>query len=362
VRNEARHIRACLESARRIADEVVVVDTGSTDRTVALARRHGARVSHMRWPGDFSVARNRSLALARGEWILWIDADERVRSADRRALRRSLRDPRWVAAFVRFHAVRGWTPFRLVRLFRNDPRIRFEGCMHESMMGGVFRVMQEDAREVTEAEVVMDHLGYEGDQRKKLPRNLRLLRRALSRDPTRAYNWCHLAGVYAALGRTGAAERAWRRAYGLARRGTSSDLYESFAHMGYAEWRLRRGQPAGRILDEGLARFPTNLQLRWLKARWLMARRRWAEALPLLEGLSAQDPRALDLWLPYDRRIFGVFASDSLATCHFRLKRYREAARWYARAARQEGASLEYDVKRRLALALDRRARLAAAG
>jgi len=80
VRNEARCIRRCLESVRPWVDRIVVVDTGSTDDTVALARQCGAEVHHLDWPDDFSIARNHALDLTDADWNLVIDADEWISS------------------------------------------------------------------------------------------------------------------------------------------------------------------------------------------------------------------------------------------------------------------------------------------
>lgn len=333
VRDEARHLGACLRSLRGLADEIVVVDTGSRDATRAVARRHGARVVEFPWRDDFAAARNRALDEACGRFVLYIDADERVRPARRAALARVLRDPRRVGAWVEFHARPGWTPYRELRIFRNDPRIRFEGVIHENMWPGVRAVMAADGLTLAKSGLVIDHVGYEGDQRRKLARNLPLLRRSLRAAPAKLYNWCHLACVYADLGRGREAERAWRRAVALARARGARPPNDSIAYSGYVEWRLARRKPVDRLLDEGLRRFPRNQQLRFLKGRRLMARGRFAEAVPIFAALLRHRGGAgLDMELSYDARIFGVFALQALATCHFRLGRRRQSARYWKRA------------------------------
>src|SRR5690242_15059907 len=76
VKNEEASLATCLQSAADLVNEVIVVDTGSSDQTKAIAARFGARVHDFAWVNDFSAARNESLRQASGEWIFWLDADE----------------------------------------------------------------------------------------------------------------------------------------------------------------------------------------------------------------------------------------------------------------------------------------------
>jgi len=90
VRNEEAKLPACLESIAGIAGEIIVVDTGSTDRTKEAAAGFGAKVFEFPWIDDFAAARNECIRHASGEWIFWLDADERVDEENREKLRRLL--------------------------------------------------------------------------------------------------------------------------------------------------------------------------------------------------------------------------------------------------------------------------------
>src|SRR6202035_889807 len=123
VRDEESHLPACLESIRPAVDEIVIVDTGSTDRTVEIARSFGARVQVHPWQGDFSQARNIALELAGGTWILYIDADERLRPLEPDSVRARLRAASEVALRVRLRPFARATPYWETRIWRADPRI-----------------------------------------------------------------------------------------------------------------------------------------------------------------------------------------------------------------------------------------------
>src|SRR5512143_1026788 len=90
VKNEEKNLGHCLASVRDLVDEMVVVDTGSTDGTVALAESFGARIGHFPWTGDFGAARNESLRLCTGDWVLILDADEAVDALDHAKIRAAI--------------------------------------------------------------------------------------------------------------------------------------------------------------------------------------------------------------------------------------------------------------------------------
>ena len=87
VKNEEATLAACLASVADLVDEMIVVDTGSTDRTRDVAGQGGARVVDFAWVDDFAAARNESIRHATGDWIFWLDADERLDEANREKLR-----------------------------------------------------------------------------------------------------------------------------------------------------------------------------------------------------------------------------------------------------------------------------------
>ncbi len=201
VKNEEDNLASCLDSVVDLVDEIVVVDTGSTDRTVDIAIERGARVVHFAWCDDFAAARNAAIETAHGEWIFWLDADERLGPASRTKARRlfaGLRDEN--AAFLMRQLSESPDPMGSstavdqIRLFRNRPDVRWEYRIHEQILLSIRRTNAS----VRSSGIVIDHSGYEDpDLRvRKLERNTRLLEIAYAEkpeDPIIAFN---LAWVY----------------------------------------------------------------------------------------------------------------------------------------------------------------------
>ncbi len=349
VRDEERFLAGCLASLRGIADEVVVVDTGSSDRSREIAREHGAKLDLFPWQGDFAAARNRALDLATGAWILYIDADERARCADRSALEALLGDPRLAAATVLFRPITGFTRFREHRLFHNDPRLRFRGVIHESHLPALREVLASDHLRIGESNLELEHLGYEGDISHKHPRNLPLLEARLASEPDHVYSWYHLGMTLAGLGRGDEAEAAWRKGIAVVRSrqvATNVDCLPFVALLTFLEM---SGASDVQILDEAWELFPGVPEVVWLRAKALVRDERYSEAASILEPLAAVDAETyLDAGLSHDERLFRLWSQDALGLCYFKLGRYAESARHYA-AAEAADPTIERTTKRRLA-------------
>lgn len=348
VKNEERFLEGCLRSLVGVIDEVVVVDTGSDDQSKEIARSLGAHVHEYPWTGDFAAARNESLRLCHSDWILYIDADERVREGFGSGLNELLADTAKVGYYVRFHVRPGFSPYRELRIFRNDSLVRFQGVIHENIWPGIRSRQAERGGEIGECGLVLEHLGYEGDQRHKHQRNLPLLLESLEKDPDKVFNWCHLARVYEGLGEEQQAERAWRTGIEVVRRKEIIQPGDSFPYLGLIEWYMARETDATMLLEEAAELFPGNLQVTWNYGRQLMKSGHYEQAVPLFRELLGRDEEDLDLWVGYDRRLFGVLAYDSLATCYFRLDRHTEAERYYRMAADSEPDKQEYRLKQHI--------------
>lgn len=353
VRNEEDLLPGCLESLDGLVDEIVVVDTGSTDATVDIARAHGATVLHHEWNGSFADARNAGLAEARGEWILYIDADERVRPLPRGRVEARLGRATEICLRVMLRPFARATPYLEYRLWRNDARIRFRGVIHERVVEAIHEVGRRDGRRISDwTELALDHLGYDDDQTRKHHRNLPLLEEQLRHEPGNIFNWRHLARVLQALGRHDDATRALKRAVELARSESHPSRDGSIAWADFVRLRHEQGADVKTLLSEGCARWPEQWLLRWIEGQLALENGALAVAEQRFRELLAVDVAALPATgMAYDERIFGEFALSSLGLALFRMRRFREAAAAYAAAERLVPDQPEYRTKRLLAAA-----------
>jgi tetratricopeptide (TPR) repeat protein len=253
VKDEEAMIGRCLEAARGAVDEIVVVDTGSTDRTVEIAEGLGARVLHHAWDGDFSAARNVSFAAATGDWVMYLDADEVLVGEDVDRLR-ALAGRTWREAFFLTEInhtgdLEDGTAIThdAMRLFRNRPEYRFEGRIHEQIAQSLPSYLPERQERTT---VRVEHFGYLGavrDTKDKTNRNLELLERQVAEGVDNPFLHFNLGSEYAATGDVARAlthfERAWstvRAAGRLSSDGYAPALASRYVHA------LRN---AGRLAD-----------------------------------------------------------------------------------------------------------------
>ncbi|MGH2365887.1 MAG: glycosyltransferase [Chloroflexota bacterium] len=189
VKNEEQNLQRCLDSLHGKVDEIVVVDTGSTDGTLDLVRANGLEAGHFAWCDDFSAARNASLALASGDWIIWIDADEELIEHVPGALRHMCEQlpAQWDGCWVPSQSLASYdgeigVVARQWRVFRNHRGIIFHGRIHEQLElphGAPPRLAGQEA-------VVTRHWGYlpSGDLlARKAERNLGLLAAAIRDKP-----------------------------------------------------------------------------------------------------------------------------------------------------------------------------------
>lgn len=248
VRDEAVNLAACLQSVKDVADELIVVDTGSTDQTVTIAQSFGAQVHSFTWGNDFAVARNAALSYATGNWILVLDGDETLQPAIASALR-EIDQGKAVAGVAAEHLLLvnllRWelgaqqSPYTLVsRFFRNHPRLRFNRPYHETVDDSVVAIQRQEPhwQVATLDAVAIYHQGYRSDaiaQRQKFERAKAIMSGYLASHPTDSYLCNKLGALYGQEG-------DWEKALPLLHKGLSTPdtdpmtRYELHYHLGLA--------------------------------------------------------------------------------------------------------------------------------
>ncbi len=192
VKNEERFLPECLESVKGLVDEIVIVDTGSTDSTKQIAASFGARVFDFAWCDDFSAARNESLKNTTGDWVLYLDADERVDKTYHGKIRRMISGGKADAFLLNLKSKIGTkedSQYHLVsypRLFKKMKGVAFVGEVHEQITTSLNAVR---AR-IVQSDVIIEHLGYAQDDDvilEKARRNYRLLLSQIERRENYGY-------------------------------------------------------------------------------------------------------------------------------------------------------------------------------
>lgn len=347
VKNEERFLAQCLESVTPVADEIIVVDTGSTDSTVEIARRYTDKVHFFEWNDSFSDARNASLSYATSDWILVIDADEELIQEDIPLLERTLAELHsrsqvnavMMAVLNRLSGHRTGKHYSK-RLFRRG-KAHYEAAVHE-------QVVHEGLTAVG-AEIRLYHYGYDLDPEKrqaKLLRMERLLSKQVAEDPENTFAWMNLIRIWRNQGRTAEVIREGLRladhpkATAATRQTMLCDALACLATEGRIEEALEVGE---RILAEN----PKHLDALFLSALAAFEVRDYEKTLSLLNRY---------LRAKHEERVRGVSRADlmldyydSMAAAWFHIGRARaalgeskRAVDAFRRAIREDPATEEY--------------------
>lgn len=207
VKNEEKHLPKWLDCVKRLATELVVVDTGSSDATVAIAKAAGAKVFHFPWIDDFAAAKNYAIEQVTGDWIINLDADETFSPEDGQKvlslIRRYHGDPKVGGFMCRCVDIDPGRDNRylgghiLLRVFRNHPDLRYEGRIHELLTNHGAKTMEMKVA----PDIVILHTGYaQAVLEEKARRNLALLLAEQKRRGEKPEDAFYLADCFLSLG------------------------------------------------------------------------------------------------------------------------------------------------------------------
>jgi len=259
VKNEAENLPRCLNSVKHVVDEIVVLDTGSTDETVTIAQSFNAQVKHFTWCNDFSTARNESLQYASGDWILVLDADEILDTEVVPLMQRAMQQTNaLVINLVRQEVGAIQSPYSLVsRLFRKHPDLHFSRPYHALIDDSVTQLLQREPHwQILDLpDVAIRHYGYKPDainNRQKLQTAKAAMEEFWLAHPEDPYVCSKLGALYIQMGeieqgttllKRGLRSIAQTQSPVLSTQSSFAPiLYELHYHLGLAHSRLK--QPA----------------------------------------------------------------------------------------------------------------------
>lgn len=217
VKNEEESLDRCLRSVEGVVDEIVLVDTGSTDSTMEIGRRHGANVLNHLWQNDFAEARNAALAEAKHEWILVLDADEELEASSRAKIRQLLSSVKEEGVEITVRSEMPETDIlkfddtKIVRLFRNRENYRYTLPIHEQIRPSIER----NGGTIIQSDLLITHHGYssavvQGGNR-RTERNLRMLQETVSKSPDNPYLHYQIGATLMSMGRKQEAYEAMKK-------------------------------------------------------------------------------------------------------------------------------------------------------
>lgn len=333
VRDEEEFLDGCLRSAAGIVDEIVILDTGSTDRTVDIARSHGARVWDHPWQDSYSEARNAAIELATGDWILILDADERLDASAGPIICRAVRESCSTAYeflqknYYSDDEVSDVIVNPTCRLWRNLPGYRYEGRIHENPAPAIIRA----GGTIGRLNAVIHHYGNQPQvlaRRDKCRRYIRLLKAELRDNPNDIGKLHDIAVSYYVIGRYEQALPYLERAVALI---TPASPIAGMVYSTYVGALCRSGR-----IEQAVAAMEraSSLGIRHPEISYA-----GGQALMMLERYQAaavEFERAIELgrqndWTG-DGAVWGYKAHEAAAMCMLKLGRWMEAAQHGAAA------------------------------
>jgi hypothetical protein len=332
TRNEEQNLPRVLRSVAGLADQVVVIDTGSSDRTAAVAAELGAHVEQFAWDDDFSAARNFALDRATGDWVLWLNPDEELVPDSQAAVRQALADTGALAYHVRVQdRLRADRPDAVsetvqLRLFRRDPELRFLGRLHPHFATPPEEVARKRGRQVGLAPVTVRRHAYLSQVTPdKLAWARRLLERELQDRPGQLHYQIEYGRTLLLLndprGHEVLAEAAKQlRGAGAAAatNPTTPSLLEYLLTVSPAQ--SRSGVSRDEARDLALRWFPNSPPLLWRLAEQDFQAGNFRSAAGLLQRLvELGRTGAYDRSQGFDPGILGAPALMNLGVCYLRL-------------------------------------------
>jgi hypothetical protein len=339
VRNEEKNLERVLGSIKPVADEIIVTDTGSTDATIQIAQKFGAKISHFTWCDDLSAARNFGFKQATGDWIFWIDADEEFLPESSDELRRCLSQDNVFAYLILRQDLTDlsrldlYSEMWLLRLFRRHKDISLIGRHHEQFKPSLVELAEKQGQVVEGSAIRIRHYGFAGPKRAdKFLRDVKLLELELQERPGQLYYQIELYRTLLLIG-----DNRWRTVFAEAvenlRQSIEAEkpptpqvalLFETLLQLPQSELPAGMKPEPLRALAERW--FPRSAPLLWVLAKQDYEQNRFEKAEERLRQLIQMGKdRTYDRSVGFDPRILAGEAQMNLAVCLIRQTKLVEA-------------------------------------
>ncbi len=275
VKNEEKLLPQCLESIKDYVDEIIIVDTGSTDRTVEIAKSYGAKVYHHPWEDDFSKHRNQSISYATSEWVFIIDADEVLEKGSGKVMREVIKnnsvDSYFFVVKSAYNEGVGMASHNSVRLFQNGKGIHYKGRVHNRIVG--------DKKSLI-CPIYLIHYGYDlGEEinEKKFERTANLLKKEIEENPEHPRAHHYLSASYLSTKAFDMAIKEALTAIELSEKYNHNDFLYLWSHFiaGFSYINTGKYDEAETISLGALTKYPDHLDSHYLLSQVYLEKKQW---------------------------------------------------------------------------------------
>lgn len=297
VKNEEKNLINCIQSVASIVDEIIIVDTGSGDHTIELAKQYATLVVQIPWNDNFAEARNISLEEATGRWVLVLDADETLYDEDITKLKKLIHLDRnhegfflqivnYKEQFIDSHQ----EIFPALRLFRNRAAYRFNGAIHEQIAPSI------PSEKITMTDIRIHHNGAHNHNKNETrsKRNISILEKELTKDQANNFHRFNLGVEYIVLNDYVKAIEQFEY-ISLPTKDKEMWLSRYYKTLAYCYIKINHWDKANNLLEEGKKIYPDFPDLFYLEGMLLIAQNKYQEALfPLYTCLAIGETNNLE--------------------------------------------------------------------
>ncbi len=332
VKNEEKYIAQCLKSAALLVDEIIIVDTGSTDNTLEIASEFQPKIFRHPWENDFGKARNHSLAQATGDWILVLDADESLYMEDIQKLKDILKQTKANGVSLKFHnfidegSEENYNTHMGVRIFKNHC-FHYQGAIHEQLMP----INNTVAINIETTDVRVRHFGYlkSNSGKKKRERNIPIIQKLLDENPQDSFQLFNMGNEYMSDDDYNKALLYFEKAY------ENKDV--TIAYCPHLIFRraiclhyLKRDEESLAILGEGVMLYPKCIDYEYLRGRIYKSHKQYSMAIASFEKCISIGAAPLNLTFFSDTEGFRSFVE--LGHIYFLQDDFEKALSYYLKA------------------------------